>query len=41
MRNTGAIVVTAVALAAGCFLAGYGYCRWWQEQAQVIIEGFV
>jgi len=41
MRNTAAIIVTALALGAGCFLVGYGYCRWWQEQARVTIEGFV
>jgi len=41
MRDTAAIIVTAVALAAGCLLLGYGYCRWWQEQAHVTIEGFV
>jgi len=41
MRNTAALIVTAIALAAGCFLLGYGYCRWWQEQARVTVEGFV
>jgi len=41
MRSAAAVVLTAAALAAGCFLAGYGYCRWWQEQTPVTIEGFV
>jgi len=41
MRNAAAIVVTAVALAAGSFLLGYAWSEWLIEQPAVRVEGWV
>lgn len=41
MRTVLALIVTAVSLAAGCFLLGYGYAEWWRQRPPVSIEGLV
>lgn len=41
MRNVAVIIFTAVSLAVGCTLAGYGYSEWWRERPPVLIQGLV
>ncbi len=41
MKTVAALGVTAVALAAGGFLLGYGTSEWWAPKPEVHVEGFV
>lgn len=38
MRTVVAIIVTATALAVGCFLLGYAYCEWIENKPNMVID---
>lgn len=41
LKPLGAILLTAVSLAVGGALAGYGWARWWEPREPVVVEGLV